>query len=97
VLFTGEPKCQRLETPAYLTIRSGHQGSLHLVDFVTPDGQAGKGLSGVEIRIFLQPWKYPLIRTNPFEVEGTNCVAGPGTGWTTEEALKAIKEWPTDR
>jgi hypothetical protein len=29
-------------------------------------------------------------------VEGTNYVAGRGLGWTMEETLKAIKQWPAD-
>jgi hypothetical protein len=52
----------------------------------------------MELRIFLEPLKSPPIRTDPFEVEGTNYVAGRcRLGWTMEEALKAIKEWPTDQ
>ncbi len=35
--------------------------------------------------------------TDPFEAEGPNYVAGHGTDWTTDEALKAIKEWPVDK
>jgi hypothetical protein len=92
-----EAAYRRLEMPARLTVGSGHQGILRLVDYVTPEGQAAHGQSGVELRIFLEPMKYAPIRTDPFEVEGTNYVAGSGPGWTTVEALKAIKQWPADQ
>jgi hypothetical protein len=97
VSVPGEAAYRRLEMPARLTVGSGHQGILRLVDYVTPEGQAAHGQSGVELRIFLEPMKYASIRTDPFEVEGTNYVAGFGPGWTTDEALKAIKQWPIDQ
>jgi hypothetical protein len=79
-----------------MTVRSGHQGVLRLVDYVRPEGESSHSQSGVELRIFLEPFKSPPVRTDPFEVEGTNYVAGRGLGWTMEEALKAIKQWPAD-
>jgi hypothetical protein len=94
--FPDEPAYRRLETPARMTVRSGHQGVLRLVDYVKPEGESSHGQSGVELRIFLEPFKSPPVRTDPFEVEGTNYVAGRGLGWTMEEALKAIKQWPAD-
>ena len=97
VSVPGEAAYRRLEMPARLTVGSGHQGILRLVDYVTPEGQAAHDQSGVELRIFLEPMKSPPIRTDPFEVEGTNYVAGSGPGWTTVEALKAIKQWPADQ
>jgi serine/threonine protein kinase len=95
--FPDEPAYRRLETPARMTVRSGHQGVLRLVDYVKPEGELFHGPSGVELRIFLKPLKSPPIRTDPFEVEGTDYVAGRGLGWTMEEALKAIKQWPADQ
>jgi serine/threonine protein kinase len=95
--FAGEPAYRPLETPGILYVHSGHQGVLRLVDGVTPEGQASPGRTGVELRIFLEPWKLPPVLTNPFEVEGTNYVAGAGPGWKTDEALKAIKQWPADQ
>ena len=97
VQFPGEPLYRLLETPARLTVRSGHQGVLRLVDYVKPKGESSHGPSGVELRIFLEPLKSPPIRTDPFEIEGSNYVAGHGPGWTMEETLKAIKQWPADR
>ena len=98
VPLPGEPAYRPLEPPARLTVRSGHQGVLRLVEYVTPEGESSHGPSGMELRIFLEPLKSPPIRTDPFEVEGTNYVAGRcRLGWTMEEALKAIKEWPTDQ
>jgi hypothetical protein len=97
VQFPGEPLYRLLETPARLTVRSGHQGVLRLVDYVKPKGESSHSPSGVELRIFLEPLKSPPIRTDPFEIEGSNYVAGHGPGWTMEETLKAIKQWPADR
>jgi hypothetical protein len=94
--FPDEPEYRRLETSARMTVRSGHQGVLRLVDYVRPEGESSHSQSGVELRIFLEPFKSPPVRTDPFEVEGTNYVAGRGLGWTMEEALKAIKKWPAD-
>jgi serine/threonine protein kinase len=94
--FPGEPAYHRVEPPARMTVRSGHQGVLRLVDYVQPEGESRHSQSVIELRIFLEPLKSPPIRTDPFEVEGTNYVAGNGLGWTMEETLKAIKQWPSD-
>jgi hypothetical protein len=94
--FPEEPAYRPLATPAILNVHSAHQGILRLVDYVTPDGQSNRGQSGIELRIFVEPWKLPPVRTNPLELEGTNYVAGHGAGWKTEDALKAIKQWPAD-
>jgi hypothetical protein len=96
-LLRGEPAYRRLQPPPRLTVRSGHQAILRLVDYVTPDGGASNGQSGVELRVFLEPLKFPPTRTDPLEFEGTNYVAGYGPGWTADDALKAIKEWPVDQ
>ena len=95
--FPREPAYRRLDTPARLTVRSGHQGILRLVDYVQPEGESRHDQSGVELRIFLEPLKSPPIRTDPFEIEGTNYVAGNGLGWTMEATLKAIKQWPANQ
>jgi len=94
--FPDQPPYRRSETPARMTVRSGHQGVLRLVDYVRPEGESSHGQSGVELRIFLEPFNSPPVRTDPFEVEGTNYVAGRGLGWTEDDALKAIKQWPAD-
>ena len=95
--FPGEPAYRQRETPALMTVRSGHQGILRLVDYVTTKGEPSRGQSGVELRIFLEPMEHAPIRTDPFEVEGANYVAGHGPGWTEDAALKAIKQWPADQ
>jgi serine/threonine protein kinase len=97
LIFQREPAYQPLETSSRLTVRSGHQGILRLVEYVTSEHQSSPGRSGIELRIFLEPLKSPPIRTDPFEVEGTNYVAGHALNWTMDEALKAIKEWPEDQ
>ena len=60
-------------------------------------GTSTQGQSGIELRIFLEPMKHAPVRIDPFQVKGTNYVAGYGLGWTREEALKAIKDWPVDK
>ena len=86
----------QLETPTRMTVHSGHQGILRLADYAGSEDQPGPGQSGVELRIFLEPMSYAPVRTDPFELERTNYVAGNGPGWTDDEALKAIKQWPAD-
>ncbi|MEI7937908.1 MAG: serine/threonine-protein kinase [Verrucomicrobiota bacterium] len=78
------------------SLRSGHQRVIRLLDFDTPEGNASHGQSGVELRIFLEPLKSPPIRMVPNEVDHTNYIAGTGLAGTMEEALRAIKEWPTE-
>ncbi len=78
------------------SLRSGHQLAIRLLDFDTPEGIASHGQSGVELRIFLEPLKAPPIRMAPNEVDRTNYIAGTGLAGTVEDALRAIKEWPTD-
>jgi hypothetical protein len=97
--FPKVPSYRRLDSPPRLTVRSGHQAVLRLVDDVTPEGQSGRGKSGVELRIFLEPMTFAPTRTDPFENAGPNnsYVAGHGPGWSEEEALKAIKQWPADQ
>ena len=77
------------------SVRPGHQHIIRLVDFDTPEGNAGPGRSGVELRIFLEPLKSPPIRLAPSEVDHTNYIAGTGIAGSMAEALRAIKEWPT--
>ena len=88
---------RKLETPARFTLRSGHQGVLRLVDCVIPEDGSAHGKSGVELRIFLEPMKFAPVRTDPFEIAGRDYIAGIGPGWTPDQALKAIKEWPTEQ
>jgi serine/threonine protein kinase len=88
---------RRLETPARLTLRSGHQLILGLVAYTTPPGERAGGKSGIELRIFLEPMKFAPVRTDPFEVQEQTYVAGIGPGWTTDQALQAIKQWPIEQ
>lgn len=96
-VFPKEPAYQEVETPARMTIQSGHQGILRLADHVRSPGRSALDHSGIELRIFLEPLKYLPVRTDPFQIEGKGYVAGDGSGWTKEQALKAIKEWPVDK
>jgi tRNA A-37 threonylcarbamoyl transferase component Bud32 len=92
-----EPAYRKVEPPARLSVRYGHQAPLRLVDFIQRTSEVRPGQSGVELRIFIEPMNYLPVRTDPFEIEGTNCVAGSGPGWTAEAALQAIKQWPIDQ
>jgi serine/threonine protein kinase len=78
------------------SVRPGRQHVIRLVDFDTPDGNASPGRSGVELRIFLEPLKSSPIRLAPSEVDHTNYIAGDRIAGSMAEALRAIKEWPTD-
>ncbi len=95
-VFPKEPPYQEVETPARMTIQSGHQGILRLADHVSSAGQPARDRSGIELRIFLEPMKYLPVRTDPFQIEDKGYVAGDGSAWPKEQALEAIKEWPTD-
>jgi tRNA A-37 threonylcarbamoyl transferase component Bud32 len=99
--FTGSrwvpmPPYHGVELHLPQSLHSGHQRVIRLLDFDTPEGNATQGLSGVELRIFLEPLKSPPIRMVPTEVDHTNYISGTGLAGTMEEALRAIKEWPTD-
>jgi hypothetical protein len=50
----------------------------------------------VELRVFLEPLKSPLIRTVPNEIDRTNYIAGFGLAGTIEEALNTMKKLPID-
>jgi hypothetical protein len=102
-----EGSCRVLKAPARLEVRSGHQGILRLVECGDAQGPASFAKCGAELRLFLEPLKSPAARTDPFEYEGLGYIAGygfegpgykagHGFGWTMEQALKAIKEWPID-
>ena len=94
--WTNMPPYHGLKPPLPQSLRSSHQLVIGLLDFDTPESNASHGQSGVELRIFLAPLKSPPIRMVPNEVDHTNYIAGTGLAGTMEEALRAIKEWPTD-
>ncbi len=95
--LAGEPAYRLVNPPAQLAIRPGHQGVYRLVSYLTPQGESAAGLSGIELRIFLEPVNYAPVQTSPSEVEGEEYVIGLRMGWTREQALAAIKEWPIDK
>ena len=90
------PPYHRVETELPLKVRSGRQGVFRLLEFDKPEDEPSRGQSGVEWRVFLEPLRLPPIRTLPNEIDRTNYVAGTGLAGSTEEVLKAIREWPTD-
>ena len=78
------------------SVRSGHQRAIRLVDFVGPEFDGNRGQSGVEVRIFLEPFNGPAIRTRPNETDRTTHVAGQGLAGTLEETLLAMKNLPME-
>jgi len=90
------PSFRLLDTAARITVLSGHQRVIRLVD--SPDGKNGREpRDGVELRVLLEPLTSPAIRTVPSEKELNNCVAGPGLELSLEETLKLMKRLPLDQ
>jgi hypothetical protein len=69
---------------------------IRLLDFDRSEEQGNHGQSGVELRVFLEPLRSPLIRTVPNEIDRTNYIAGRGLVGTIEEALATMKNLPID-
>jgi hypothetical protein len=90
------PPYNRVETKLPLSVRSGHQRAIRLVDFERPEGDGNHGQAGVELRIILEPLTSPPIRTVPNESNRTNYVVGTGLFGTIEEALNSMKNLPID-
>lgn len=95
-----------LSTPPYRwvemvlpqSVRTGYQRAIRLVDFEQPPGGNGNhGLSGIELRILLEPLTSPPIKTAPHEIERTNYIAGTGLPESMEQALKSIKSLPLEQ
>ena len=79
-----------------MTVRSGRQRSVPLVDFADTSRLPSRGQNGIDLRILLMPLKSPAIRTVPTEQDHGNYISGMGLGGTMEAALKFLKELPTD-
>ena len=90
------PPYHRIEPRLPQSVRSGHQRAIRLVEFDGPEGDGNHGQSGVELRIFLEPLRSPLIRTVPNEIDRTNYIGGFGLAGTIEEALDTMKNLPID-
>ena len=94
--WTNMPPYHGLQLQLPQSVHSGHQRAVRLIDFDTPEGKGSQGHSGVELRIFLEPLKSPPLRMVPNEKDHTNYISGTGLAGTMEDALRAIREWPTD-
>jgi hypothetical protein len=90
--WTNMPPYHGLQLQLPQSVRSAHQRAIRLIDF----DKGSQGQSGVELRIFLEPLTSPPIRMFPNEVDHTNYISGTGLAGTMEDALSAIREWPTD-
>ena len=90
------PPYHRIESKFPLSVRSGHQRAIRLLEFDRPEGGGTHGRSGVELRILLERLRSPAIRTQPNEIDRTNYVVGSGPAGTVEKALDAIKNLPMD-
>jgi serine/threonine protein kinase len=94
-----------LATPAYhrtemalpQTVRSGYQRAVRMVYFQTPEQDKSRhGQSGIELRILVEPLLSRSIKTVPYEIEGTNYIAGEGLARTMEHALQSMKRLPIE-
>jgi len=86
-----------LDMPYRMTVRSGHQRVIRLLDY-PQQGEGVKGIQdGVELRVILEPLKSPVVLALPSEKQIENFIAGSGIDLPTEEMLKLIKRLPTDR
>ena len=91
-----DPPYRRMETPARMTVRPGHQRKIPLVEFGDA-GRSGAGRpDGVDLHIILQPLATPAIRTVPTEKDYGHYISGHGLIGTREEALNAIRDLPID-
>ncbi len=89
------PTYQQIQLNLPLSVRSGHQRTIRLVDLENFEANTNHQ-SGVELRVFLQPLTLPPIRTRANEINRTNYVYGSGLVGTTEEALTAMKNLPLE-
>ncbi len=85
-----------LDTPGRITVVSGHQRVVRLVDYLERT-KGPQPQDGVELRILLEPLTTPAIRTVPSEKEFENYIAGPGLAFSLEETLKFMKRLPVDQ
>src|SRR5207302_10194130 len=72
----GESPYTTLETTPRMTVASGQQGAIRLVDATPVAGDSNRARSGVELRIILQPLKSRPVRTVPTEIDRTSYNAG---------------------
>jgi hypothetical protein len=84
-----------LDTAARMTVLSGHQRQIRLLDSAGQE-QTAPARHGVELRVLLEPLKSSAARSVPSEKELNNCIGGAGFELPMEEVLKLIKRLPTD-
>jgi serine/threonine protein kinase len=94
--FPGEPPFRKATIPLRTAIRSGHQGSIPLIDYIPLNGMEKRGASGVELRIVVEPLKMAAIRTLPTEKEQGNSVRGSGLIRTLHETMESISKMPAE-
>ena len=79
-----------------MSVRSGHQGRIPLVEFGNARNGEDSRPDGVDLQIILQPLATPAIRTVPTEKDHGHYISGKGLAGTHQEALNAIKDLPID-
>ena len=77
-----------------MTVRSGHQRSIPLIEFFTGDNSNPS--NGIDLRLILQPLKGSATRSVPTEKDHGNYVSGSGLAGTMEETLRDLRELPID-
>ncbi|HEY5914649.1 MAG TPA: serine/threonine-protein kinase [Verrucomicrobiae bacterium] len=96
-LLAIRPGFRALDTPARMTVQTGHQRVIRLVEYPEPQGRSQTAQDGVELRILLQPLTSPAIRTVPSEKELANCIGGYGLEESVEKTQELMKRLPQDQ
>jgi predicted Ser/Thr protein kinase len=91
-----DPPYRRIDPPKRMSVRSGYQRRIPLVEFGSTNNALGQGRGGIDLRILVRPLQSPAIRTLPSEKEHGHYVSGRGFIGTRDEVLKALKEMPID-
>jgi serine/threonine protein kinase len=89
-----EPSFRSLDAPARMTLVSGHQRSVRLLDYPEQSGARRTAPNGVELRVLLKPLKSPAMRSVPSEKELNNCIGGAGLELPMDEMLKLMNQLP---
>jgi len=90
-----EPPYREISTPGRMTVRTGHQRKVPLVEFDLAGGRTARR-SGIELRVVLQPLPGGAIRTVPTERDYGTYVCGGGFAGTKEETLRLLQKLPID-
>jgi hypothetical protein len=94
-LRPAEPAFRPLAAPAEMSVRSGHQRVIPLLEYPERGAASAPSRSGVELHVMLEPLRSPAIRTAPLEKDLGDFIGGSGLDATVEEALKLVRRLPS--